>query len=184
MLMARLPEKKIMRRGTLMRDSLFETIVGFAVVVVAVGFLMFSLGATEKGGRGDTYELNAEFRGGVTGVTTGSDVRLRGVKIGVVSDISMDKARLVPVVTLAIEQGVELDEDTIARISADGLLGGSFISLDPGGGYEMLVAGDTISNTQSALGLDSLLTTFASNIDSRLAEIATRIEELDLVTAE
>lgn len=167
-----------------MRDSLFETLVGLAVVLVAAGFLLYSMRATDNTGGGSTYELNAEFRGGVSGIATGSDVRLRGVKVGVVSDVSMDKQRLVPVLTLAVENGIELDEDTIARVAGDGLLGGAHIALDPGGGFEMLEPGDMITNTQSALGLESILGAFAGNLDSRLGEIASKIEQLDLKTAE
>ena len=64
-----------------MRDSIFETIVGIAVIAIAGFFLMFSLRSTEKGGSGDSYELIAEFMGGVQGVNPGTDVRLKGVKV-------------------------------------------------------------------------------------------------------
>ena len=127
-----------------MRDSLFETIVGLGVVLVAAFFLFFSLNSADRGAGGDSYELTARFTGAVNGLATGTDVRLQGVKVGVVTGIELDTTLLAPLVTLNVQKGVELDEDTIARIASDGFLNGPHIALVPGSAEDMLQPGDEI----------------------------------------
>jgi len=158
-----------------MRDSLFETLVGLGVVVTAVVFLMFSLNSADRGGASDSYSLTARFTGAVNGLATGTDVRLQGVKVGVVTDIELDKKLLAPVVMLSVERDVELDEDTIARIASDGFLNGPHISLVPGSADEMLQPGDEIQYTSGSVELGPLLTEFAQTIDRRLQGIEREI---------
>ncbi len=158
-----------------MRDSIFETIIGAAVVVVAVTFLWFSLQRAEAGGGSGSYELKAQFTGPINGVTPGTDVRLMGVKVGVVTDVTLDKQRLVPVVSLSVENGIELDEDTTAKIASDGFLSGPHLALLPGGGFDMLQPGDEILYTSGSVELGPLLTEFATTIDGRLKDISEAI---------
>lgn len=158
-----------------MRDSMFETIVGIAVVAVAGIFLWFSLQQTEKAGGNGSYELSAQFTGPINGISQGTDVRLMGVKVGVVTSVELDKARLVPQITLSVAEGIELDEDTTAKISSDGFLAGPHIALLPGGGFDMLQPGDEILYTSGSVELGPLLTEFATSLDGRLKNIADAI---------
>ncbi|MBB35422.1 MAG: hypothetical protein CME88_02630 [Hirschia sp.] len=161
-----------------MRDSIFETIVGIAVIAIAGFFLMFSLRSTEKGGSGDSYELIAEFMGGVQGVNPGTDVRLKGVKVGVVTDVELNMERLVPVVTFTVANGIKLDEDTIARLTSDGLLGGTHIQLSPGGSDVFLEPGDEIYYTRGNIDFGTVLSEFATGIDGRLKDVAESVDRL------
>ena len=161
-----------------MRESTFETIVGVVVLAIAAFFLMFSLQSTEQGGRGDSYELTAKFTSGVNGITPGTDVRMFGVKVGVVTDVTLDKEQLIPVVTLTVENGIELDEDTIAKVASDGFLGGAHIQLDPGGGYDMIAPGGEILDTRGSLDLGALLGEFATGINTRLTDISDELRNL------
>lgn len=155
-----------------MRDSIFETIVGLAVIAAAAFFLMFSLRAAEQGASANSYELTAEFLGGVQGVNAGTDVRVKGVKVGVVTAVELDKERLAPRVTMSVDKGIQLDEDTIARLSSDGLLGGVHIALSPGGSDVMLEEGDEILYTRGNIDLGTVLGEFATGVDGRLEDIA------------
>ncbi|ACT59590.1 MlaD family protein [Hirschia baltica] len=158
-----------------MRDSLFETIVGIAVVAAAGVFLWFSLQQSEKTAGNGSYELTAQFTGPINGVLQGTDVRLMGVKVGVVTDVELDKARLVPKITMNVAEGIELDEDTTAKIASDGFLSGPHIALLPGSGLAMLEPGDEILYTSGSVELGPLLTEFATSLDGRLKNIAEAI---------
>ena len=144
-----------------MRESLFETLVGFVVVAVAGTFLWYSLavGSTAQAS-GDQYNVIARFNN-VSGISRGSDVRIAGVKAGVVKAIEGDPERFEAVLTLALDKKWELPDDTDARISTDGLLGGSYIGLEPGGGYDFIPQ-DGTGEIMYTRGSVDLLTLFAS----------------------
>jgi phospholipid/cholesterol/gamma-HCH transport system substrate-binding protein len=145
------------------RGGIFETIVGVGVLGVAAGFLYY---AYEVSGRGDTartYPLHAVF-GRVDGVTSGSEVRIAGVKVGAVSASALDPKTYEARVTFNVSSGVELPDDTVAKVVSDGLLGGAHIALEPGGSDVMLRPGDTIAVTQGSVDLLGLaMQAFSSN---------------------
>ena len=144
-----------------MRESFFETLVGALVVAVAAVFLWFALavgGDAET--KGDQYNVLARFNN-VSGISRGSDVRIAGVKAGVVKSIEGDPTRFEAVLTLSLDKKWELPDDTDARISTDGLLGGSYIGLEPGGGFDTIPQ-DGTGEIQYTRGSVDLLTLFAS----------------------
>lgn len=144
-----------------MRESVFETLVGGLVVAVAGLFLWFALAVGgDSQGKGDQYEVLARFNN-VSGISRGSDVRIAGVKAGVVKSIEGDPQRFEALLTLSLDKKWELPDDTDARISTDGLLGGSYIALEPGGGFDT-IAQDGSGEIRYTRGSVDLLTLFAS----------------------
>jgi phospholipid/cholesterol/gamma-HCH transport system substrate-binding protein len=144
-----------------MRESAFETLIGAVVVAVAAVFLWFALA---RGGEASTgsnqYDVTARFNS-VSGLSRGSDVRIAGVKAGIVKAIDGDPERFEAVVTLALDSKWVLPDDTDARVSTDGLLGGAYIALEPGAGMEN-IAQDGTGEIQYTRGSVDLLTLFAS----------------------
>lgn len=150
-----------------MRESVFETLIGLAVVIGAGIFLSFAIrNGTEPGaGSGQAYEVTARFEN-VVGISRGSDVRLTGVKVGVVSDLEVDYDRVQAVLRLRINDQVELRDDAVVKISSESLLGGSFLELQPGGGFDVIPTDGTgeITNTRGSVDLLTLVGSFASGI--------------------
>lgn len=142
-----------------MAGSVAETITGAVVLVAAVGFVVFGGQLAGLGEGGGNYPLTASFRS-IEGVTVGTDVRLAGVKVGTVSDLTLNNQSFRADATLAIKDGVDLPDDTEARIASEGLLGGSFVELLPGGSLTNYGPGDTIEYTQGAVSLIELLLKF------------------------
>lgn len=139
----------------MLKDHLAEALAGLAVLAIAAWFLVFALGRT-GGGMGDSYELKARFPN-AAGISVGSDVRVSGMKVGMVTAQALDPQSFQAVVTLAVEDGVRLPLDSSAAITSEGLLGGSYIALVPGGDPEQLAPGDEISDTQGATDLMGLI---------------------------
>jgi phospholipid/cholesterol/gamma-HCH transport system substrate-binding protein len=136
-----------------------ETLLGAAVVVVAVGFFAF---AAAQGGQSDTgagYELNARFQR-VNGIARGSDVRVSGVKVGVVRSVALDPDTYEAVLVMSVNNGVMVPEDSTASISSDGLLGGAYVNIEPAG-FDVIAAGGTIPNTRGSIDLLTLFASFA-----------------------
>ena len=141
-----------------MHRNIIETVMGGVVVLVAIGFVVIAFqGSAVTTGEG--YQVVAEFDN-ASGLAPGSEVRMSGVKIGTVRSQSLDPQTFFAVVTMDIAQSVQLPRDTSARILADGLLGASFVSLEPGGEEESIPPGGQITFTQGSINVVDLLGRF------------------------
>lgn len=138
------------------RAELGETATGAAVLLSAAGFLIYALAAADAGMGARGYELSARF-GQVGGLAPGADVRVAGVKVGSVAGVELDSQTYLAKARLQIDSSVKLPADSTARISADGLLGGAHVAIEPGAAVESLVNGGEITNTQGAVDLFGLI---------------------------
>ena len=113
----------------------------------------------------DTYSVNARF-GNVADLKPKSPVKIGGVTVGMVEDISLDPITFEAVVIMKIDQRfADIPGDTSAAILTSGVLGDRYIGLEPGGAMEPLVDGDQIFITQSAVVLENLISKFLFNTD-------------------
>jgi phospholipid/cholesterol/gamma-HCH transport system substrate-binding protein len=142
-----------------------ETLLGAAVALVAVGFFVFAAAQAGQNSSGGGYELTARFQR-VNGVDVGSDVRVSGVKVGVVRSVALDPETYLAKLTFSINEGVQVLDESTARIASDGLLGGAYVSIEPAG-MDVLAAGAEIPNTQGAVDLLTLFASFAQGSQSQ-----------------
>ncbi|MDG1021985.1 MAG: outer membrane lipid asymmetry maintenance protein MlaD [Emcibacteraceae bacterium] len=144
-----------------MRNSVVETMMGAVVLLITVWFLYF---AFSNAGVGSTYDATyyANFDK-IDGLITGGEVKISGIKVGTIVGSELDKRTYEAVVEMNIDSSIDLPEDTFAKITSEGLLGGNYLVLDPGGSDVMLENGDTIIETQGAVDLLGLLSTFAGS---------------------
>ena len=145
-----------------MSENRAELLVGALVIAVAAGFLTY---ATSRAGiiQGSSgYTLVASFRS-AEGVSVGTDVRLAGVKIGSITGLTLNPQTFRADATLAIRSGVELPDDSSVLIASEGLLGGNFVEIQPGGSAFNFEPGAEIDNTQGAISLIELLSKFVGS---------------------
>lgn len=135
-----------------------ELIVGAVVLAVAAGFLVWATGGT-GGAAGGSYPLRAAFPN-VDGVEKGTEVRLAGVRVGRVSDVRLNPQTYYAEAELQVPDTIALPTDSAALIQSDGLLGGSYIELRPGGAADMLRPGDEIEDVQGSVSLLALMMKF------------------------
>ncbi len=148
-----------------MSENTTEVLTGAGVLAIAVGFLIYvaqvgGVGLTPSGA--STY--SASFRS-AEGIGVGTDVRIAGVKVGSILDMKLDPTTFRASTTLSVQSDVALPEDTAVVISSEGLLGGSFVELLPGGAVFNLEPGAEIEDTQSSISIVQLLLTFVSGND-------------------
>jgi phospholipid/cholesterol/gamma-HCH transport system substrate-binding protein len=138
-----------------MTRNLLETLLGAVVLIVAIVFLIFAYDSSQVGG-GDGYELIARFDR-VDGLEKGSDVRISGIKVGSVIDQTLDPESFRAEVVFTVRDDVELPLDSSAAVVSNGLLGGKYLQLVPGGELDVLKPGEEITLTQSAVNLEDLI---------------------------
>jgi phospholipid/cholesterol/gamma-HCH transport system substrate-binding protein len=144
-----------------MKRAGLETVVGVFVLVglLCLAYLSIKLGKMELLG-GDYYEISAEFSS-VSGLKKGASVEIAGVEVGRVDRITLDPARGYRAkVSLRINPGTKLSDDTIASVRTRGIIGDKFILLKPGGSDTMLANGGRIRDTESAVDLEQLISEY------------------------
>jgi phospholipid/cholesterol/gamma-HCH transport system substrate-binding protein len=141
-----------------MRHNFLETIVGAIVLLVAGVFFAFSYQFSNHT-KVPTILLSAYFDR-ADGVIVGSEVRMGGVNIGNVSEMTIDKNNFKACLKLNIDSSIKLPNDTSAEIISESLMGGKYINITPGSENDILKNGDKISFTQSSVSFESLLSKY------------------------
>ena len=138
--------------------------VGLFVVagLAAMLVLAMKVGNLSTFNMSESYTLQADFDN-IGGLKARSPVKSAGVVVGRVTNISFDNASYRARVSMVVDKRYQFPKDTFAKILTAGLLGEQYIGLDPGGDEVNLKSGDTIAKTQSAVVLESLISSFLYN---------------------
>jgi phospholipid/cholesterol/gamma-HCH transport system substrate-binding protein len=138
-----------------------ETVVGIFVVIglLAIAYMTVKLGNVGFLGE-NSYSLYAKFNR-VTGLRVGNPVNMFGLEIGRVESFKMDQENQVVVVDFKIDKDIQIYDDAIASIKTEGLIGDKFVSIDPGGGGDLLKNGDVITDTESPTDIMDLVSKYA-----------------------
>jgi phospholipid/cholesterol/gamma-HCH transport system substrate-binding protein len=144
-----------------MSKTSLELGVGIFVLIgiLCVGYLTVRLGKMELLGD-EHYDLNARFIS-VAGLKKGAQVVIAGVQVGQVTQISLDPEEQVAIVRMKIIKDVVLTDDVIASVKTSGLIGDKYIKLSPGGSDEILKDGEMITETESSLDIEELVSKYA-----------------------
>lgn len=137
---------------------MLETIMGAVVLLVAALFLNFAYQSSNVKSV-DGYEVSADFTN-ITGIGIGSDVRIGGIKVGVVEGMELNKKTYAATAHMRISEGVKLPKDSSAAVQSAGLLGDKFVALEPGADDDELKDGDSITYTQSSVSLEEMIGKF------------------------
>ena len=142
-------------------------LVGVFVLLGLLALVFLSLRVSNLAGwsSGPRSELVAYFDD-IGGLKPRAAVRSAGVLVGRVSSIGFDDKRYQAVVTLEIDSSVSFPKDSSAQILTAGLLGEKYVGLLPGAEEQALKDKDRIRLTQSALGLESVISQFLYNRES------------------
>lgn len=140
---------------------LTELLVGLFVMagLVALFFLAMNVSNLRESSAHDGYTLLARF-GNIGGLKARSPITISGVRVGRVGSITLDQENYQALVTLNINSGICIPEDTIVNILTSGLLGEQYIGLEPGGEERCLENNNEIELTQSAIILEKLISKF------------------------
>lgn len=148
------------------RNGLFEVITGTLVLLIAILFCLYAYRYATWHMRGGGYYLTISTFNNISGLSKGSDVRIWGIKVGSVVEESLDKKTLRPVVTIWVEDTIQLPRDSSAKITASGFFGKNYIALVPGGSTQFLKDGDKIVWAQGSLDLVDLISAVLFNSKS------------------
>lgn len=137
--------------------QLVELITGALVILAAATFLYYALGFSGGGSIvGGAYPVKASFRS-VEGINVGSDVKIGGVTVGYVDSVQLNAQTFAADLVFMMRNDIKLSDDSIVIIASEGLLGESYVEIQPGGSAYIIEPNGSIENTQSSISLLSLL---------------------------
>lgn len=139
-----------------MKRSVFETILGAVVLLVAGLFLFMAYQKSDMGRPAAGYRVYASFSS-ADGLKPGADVRVAGVKVGSVDKLKLDASNYQALAALQLNTGVKVPTDSVAQIASDGLLGGKYVNLQIGGDEKTIPADGKFEYTAAAANLEALL---------------------------
>jgi phospholipid/cholesterol/gamma-HCH transport system substrate-binding protein len=140
-----------------------EIAAGAVVLLAAVLFLAYAVTNSGRAASGSGLVLTARFDR-IDGLSSGADVRIAGVRVGSVTAQRIDPKTFLAVLTLNVDSALQIPDDSSAEITSEGLLGGKYVALVPGGSARNLASGGEVKITQSAVSLESLLGRFIFSV--------------------
>ena len=145
-----------------MKINILDAFLGFTVLLITGLFLFYVyITLDSKLFKSDGVRLHARFEN-IDGIVTGSKVKLSGVNIGTVKSISLEPESYYAFITMNFDKKFSFPDDTEASVQLEGLLGGSYISILPGGSDVMLLNDQEILYTQGSTSLLNLMLKFAN----------------------
>ena len=148
-----------------MKRSVVETVLGAVVIIGAAVFLLFSYQKSNVGSV-DGYRITADFSD-IGGLKVGDEVQVSGVKVGQIAGIALDPKAYLARVTIEVGKNIKLPTDTAALISSTSLLGGKYLSLEPGGAEDYIADNGRIEFTQAPQNLEQLLGKFIFSMQGK-----------------
>ena len=143
-----------------MKSDIFEFIVGIGVIIIAGWFVFTVVSKSEKIiNVGETTKYIASFND-VSGISVGTNIKLAGVTVGKVLELKLDEINYTAEMVLGINRKIKIPNDSEVIITSEGLLGGNYVSISPGGSDIFLKANENFSFTQSSLSLNNLIQKF------------------------
>ena len=147
-----------------MRKSAIDVWVGIFVAIglLAALFLALKVGNMNAVSFQPTYTITARFDN-IGGLKPRAPVKSAGVVVGRIADIRFDDTTYQATVTMTLEPNYQFPKDSAAKILTSGLLGEQYVGLEAGGSDQMLAQGNMITQTQSAVVLENLISQFLYN---------------------
>ena len=120
-----------------MKQNYIETILGGLTFLIAISFLFKFMEVNSDKKSEDSYLLKAKFLK-VGGIMIGNDVKMSGVKIGVVSNVMLDEEYFAEV-TFKVYSTINVPEEVSIEVSNDGILGNKYLSITPSGDLSIVL---------------------------------------------
>jgi phospholipid/cholesterol/gamma-HCH transport system substrate-binding protein len=134
-------------------------LLGFAVLI----YMSVSIGGATLTDS-NSYKIVARFES-TSGLKEGAFVEIAGVRVGQAKSIVFDPVNYESVVTITLDNTVQVPDDSIASIRTAGIIGDRFIKLTPGGSDLYLEDGEELIETEPSISLEELISKYMFSSD-------------------
>ena len=137
-----------------------EMLVGIFLLIgiIAITFLALRIGDFQLLNN-QQYIIKAEFTS-VSGLKKGAHVEIAGVSVGKVTNIIFNPDTYLAEVHIAIEDIIQVPDDSIASIRTSGIIGDKFLKISPGGSDNIIEPNMIILETEPSINLEELISKY------------------------
>ena len=137
-----------------------EMLVGIFLLIgiIAITFLALRIGDFQLLNN-QQYIIKAEFTS-ASGLKKGAHVEMAGVSVGRVTNIIFNPETYLAEVHIAIENSIQIPDDSIASIRTSGIIGDKFLKISPGGSDNIIEPNMIISETEPSINLEELISKY------------------------
>ena len=131
-----------------------ELFLGLLILLISIISIFYYSYKVNLFNKVDTFEINSSF------FDIGNEVKIKGVKVGEVSAISLDQENYMAIITSSVNEGIEIPNDSIFKISNNGFIGSSYVEIELGNSEEILKNNDYTINNIDAISLEEIINNF------------------------
>ena len=140
----------------------FEFIIGLLILIITIiSFFYFSL-KIDYFDNSKKINLNSNFFD-IGGLTVGADVKTKGVKIGEVTEISLDGDSYMAIVKSSLNYDLKIPLDSEFKIANNGFIGSPYIEVTMGINEQYYQNNDFTENNVDAVSLEEIINSFIFN---------------------
>ncbi len=136
-----------------------EYVLGLLILIISIISIVYYSSKINLFNKVDTLQVNSSFFD-IGNINIGNDVKIMGVKVGVVSSISLDQENFMAVITSSVDESIKIPNDSIFKISNNGFIGSPYIEIKLGNSEESLKNNDYTINNVDAVSLEEIINNF------------------------
>ncbi len=136
-----------------------EFILGLLILIISIIFIFYYSSKINLFNKIETFQINSSFFD-IGSVNIGNDVKIKGVKVGEVSSVSLDQESYMAIITSSIDENVEIPDNSIFKISNNGFIGSPYIEIQLGESEVLLKNNDYTTNNIDAVSLEEIINNF------------------------
>ena len=136
-----------------------EFILGLLIIVISIICIFYYSTKINLFNKVESFQINSSFFE-IGNLNIGNDVKIKGVKVGEVSNISLDQDNYMAIITSSVDGSIKIPNDSIFKISNNGFIGSPYIEIKLGNSEESLKNNDYTINNVDAVSLEEIINNF------------------------
>ena len=136
-----------------------EFILGLLILIISIICIFYYSSKINLFNKTETFQINSSFFD-IGNVNIGNDVKIKGVKVGEVSGISLDQENYMAIITSSIDESVKIPHNSTFKISNNGFIGSPYIEIQLGESEELLKNNDYTTDNIDAVSLEEIINNF------------------------
>ena len=136
-----------------------EFVLGLLILIISIISIFYYSSKINLFNKVETFQINSSFFD-IGNMNIGNDVKINGVKVGEVSNISLDQENYMAIITSSVDESIKIPDDSVFKISNNGFIGSSYIEIQLGNSEELLKNNDYSINNIDAVSLEEIINNF------------------------
>ena len=136
-----------------------EFVLGLIILIISIICFFYISTKINLFNNIEKFQINSSFFD-IGNVTIGNEVKIKGVKVGEVSSISLDKENYMAIITTSLDKSIKIPDDSVFKISNNGFIGSPYIEIQLGNSEKILKNNDNSINNIDAISLEEIINNF------------------------